>query len=425
MRALHVVHGLPCLDPAAGGTERYVAALVDATREPVLARDPGRDDGLRQVDDGVWSLGLTPPRDFRGTWTRPEAEAALDEVIDQTRPDLVHVHHLAHLGLGTGRRVVERGLPLVLTLHDYHHLCARGQLVDRDLSRCPGPEVDRCSACMGEHLRATPGLHGLGRLAGRLGLRAPARQVLARVGAGAREHERMGARLEAGRALFEGASRVISPSVHLGERLVAAGWLRRERLRVVDLPLVAPVRPAPPPGRGEVRFLFVGHLLPTKGVGVLVEAFQGLEGGELTVAGPQVPYDGRPGWAERLVETLGQTPRARYAGTFGDAERQAVFDAADVLVVPSTWEENSPLVVREAVAAGLRVVASAVGGVAEIDPQARLVPPSDPEALHTALRAEVARGRGRRTPRTFAMEPHVGALARVYEEAVSGAGSWP
>jgi len=66
-----------------------------------------------------------------------------------------------------------------------------------------------------------------------------------------------------------------------------------------------------------------------------------------------------------------------------------------VLVLPSLWPENSPLVVREATATGLRVIASSVGGAKALAPEARLVPPDDPDALVDALHQEVERGRGR------------------------------
>ncbi len=81
------------------------------------------------------------------------------------------------------------------------------------------------------------------------------------------------------------------------------------------------------------------------------------------------------------------------------AEIPALLNAHDVLVLPSTWPENSPLIVREATAAGLRVVASAAGGSRELDPSLRALPPGAPiGAITAALAAEIAVGRGRRAP---------------------------
>jgi glycosyltransferase involved in cell wall biosynthesis len=50
----------------------------------------------------------------------------------------------------------------------------------------------------------------------------------------------------------------------------------REQITVLDLPLVAPLRPAPEPPPGPLRLVFVGALIPTKGPQVLIEAFSRL-----------------------------------------------------------------------------------------------------------------------------------------------------
>ena len=87
-----------------------------------------------------------------------------------------------------------------------------------------------------------------------------------------------------------------------------------------------------------------------------------------------------------------------WAGSVPPDGVPALLARHDVLVLPSIWPENSPLIVREAVAAGLRVIAGAEGGVAEIAPHATLVGPTDDAALLTAMKTEVTRGRGRAAP---------------------------
>ncbi|MCP4809275.1 MAG: glycosyltransferase family 4 protein [Proteobacteria bacterium] len=337
MRVLHVVHGSPRLG-AVGGTELYVDALARATGADVaVPGTAGRLDG----DYTVWSgpLGAT-------------AQAA--------RPDVLHVHHLA----GHGVRVPR--LPTVITLHDYHLVCLRGQLVDHAASVCEGPGLLRCRACVGW---SPP----------KLALRALAVRELAR------------------------RARLLSPSRDLATRMTGFGL---GEIHVLDLPLVDPVETAPEPVPGPVRFLFVGSLIPTKGPHVLARAMEGLEA-TATIFGP-----GEGDYVDQLL--AGLPSNTRHGGVFGPADRSAVFAEHDVLVVPSTWHENSPLVVREAIAAGLRVVCSDVGGIAEIDPTACRVPPDDVTALRAALTSEVATGRGRRGPRAFPMPEHLAALAVHY-----------
>ncbi|MCB9746431.1 MAG: glycosyltransferase [Alphaproteobacteria bacterium] len=416
---LHVVHDHPALG-GSGGTERYVRALAQATGAPVLARDrrPGVPTGLRRDPGGLWALVSPSEPGFEGSWRLPAAEAALLRVMQAEGAALVHFHHLAHLDLRLPRTAREAGAAVVVTLHDYHLPCARGQLVDRDGARCPGPAPERCGRCLTEHLSAPRALSPLAAVVRRLGLEGPARAALSGRPLSARARGRMEARLSASRQALAAAHRVLSPSQDLARRVEALGWARA--VHVQDLPLVSPIAPAPPPGEGPLRLLFVGGLIPTKGAHVLLEAFRRLPPGQasLSAYGPPLPFDGAPGYAEGLIEALRATPGARYGGVFGDRDRDRVYGGADLLVVPSLWEENSPLVVREARAAGLRVLGSAVGGIREIDPEARLAAPGDVEALEQALRAELAQGRGRRPPRDYPMQVHVSELRIHYEAAM-------
>jgi glycosyltransferase involved in cell wall biosynthesis len=176
-----------------------------------------------------------------------------------------------------------------------------------------------------------------------------------------------------------------------------------DRIETVELPLVQPITPAPEPGEGPVRFLFIGTLLPTKGVERLVNAFARLPAGaaSLTLYGPRVPVDTHPRFAERMSERVAEIPGASLNPPFTPGTVNAVLAEADVLVVPSTWEENSPLVLREAQAAGLRVIASEIGGIPELSTTARWVPPDDDDALLVALQTESRLGRRRVAPRSY------------------------
>jgi glycosyltransferase involved in cell wall biosynthesis len=130
-----------------------------------------------------------------------------------------------------------------------------------------------------------------------------------------------------------------------------------------------------------------------------------------------------------LAGRLGVRDRTRFLGYRTDA--RAIIGLLDVLVVPSLTE-GSPLIVLEAMAAGVPVVASAVGGVPD---QARhgeeglLVPPGDPEALARALgellrdpdRARLLGEAGRRrTENEFSHQTLVGRIEGVYHAVLNG-----
>lgn len=113
---------------------------------------------------------------------------------------------------------------------------------------------------------------------------------------------------------------------------------------------------------GPLQVLFVGRLIRLKGVDVLLEALQGIEGVECAVVGDGPERRALEGIAPSVVRFLGECNRERV---------RAMMSAFDVLVIPSRKgafgrEEGLPRVLLEAWSCGLPVVASATGGLKEM-----------------------------------------------------------
>jgi glycosyltransferase involved in cell wall biosynthesis len=144
------------------------------------------------------------------------------------------------------------------------------------------------------------------------------------------------------------------------------------------------------PGGGEL--LCVGAVVPHKGHDLLVDALHGMASlpWHCTVVGP---LDRDPPFVERLRKQTtdsGLTDRICFAGPRVGEELRRHYRAADVLVLPSRLEAYG-MVVTEALAAGIPVIAATVGGVPEAlgrtphGPPGVLVPPEDADALGEAL----------------------------------------
>lgn len=138
--------------------------------------------------------------------------------------------------------------------------------------------------------------------------------------------------------------------------------------------------------------LYTGRLDPNKGIDVLLEAWKmvspELDGARLVVVGAASEYAGEQG--EALVRRWRQTCDPTTTLFLGHTpDPFPLYGAADLVVVPSVWPEPFPLVVLEAMAAGIPVIASRIGGIPEaLEPtfSRHLVHPGRPEALAAKVR---------------------------------------
>jgi glycosyltransferase involved in cell wall biosynthesis len=184
-----------------------------------------------------------------------------------------------------------------------------------------------------------------------------------------------------GRLAFGRAEIVAPVSRSLQEAI--EGYGIRGEFRVVPNVVDAEVfRNRSWPPAGGRRLLFVGGLVPLKGLSTLLEAVARLGDVRLDVVG-----DGpQRAESESLAERLGIGELVVFHGAVPREHVARFMREADLYILPSEWETLS-CAVLEAQVSGLPVVATEVGGVPEVVPPEAglLVPPSDPAALADAI----------------------------------------
>jgi colanic acid/amylovoran biosynthesis glycosyltransferase len=197
---------------------------------------------------------------------------------------------------------------------------------------------------------------------------------------GVREH-RVAAKVEA-------ASFVTCVSDHLRSQLMLITepeqWSKLHLVRTgVDCGLFAPNGDSARPG----RVLTVARLVRGKGLDILLEALHLLKrrglGAEVVIAG-EGPDRTR---LEQRVRELGLEDRVRLAGAVSQDRIRELYAEAQVFCLPS-FSEGVPVVLMEAMAMGLPVVATRITGVPELVDEGRsglLVPPGRPDALADSL----------------------------------------
>jgi len=197
--------------------------------------------------------------------------------------------------------------------------------------------------------------------------------------------------IAATRRLVQRMDAVVAHSEHGAGRLEHELGVARERIRVIPhgafdhYTRIAEPKPLPDDlarVQGPVILCF-GLMRPYKGIDVLLEAFESVEGAELWIVGmPRMPIEPLREAAARAGGTVRFVPRF-----VTDDEIPAFFERADVVVLPYRQIDQSG-VLYTALAFGKPLVLSRVGGFTELGEQhgaARLVPPGDPAELAAAL----------------------------------------
>jgi glycosyltransferase involved in cell wall biosynthesis len=274
----------------------------------------------------------------------------LREFLLAIEPDVVHFQHTLFVGYDAIRetRRTLPGVPIVYTLHEFLPICHnKGQMVrTMDGELCAEESPRRCSECFPE---ISPQTFLLRK-----------RFIRAQLGL---------------------VDLFVAPSVMLLERFVEWG-LPRERILLEEYGRRAPVggraTGREPP---HDRLGFFGQLNPYKGIDVLLAALAELaadappsapaDAGALR-ARPQLRVHGanldlqEHGFRDRVGALLAQAgDHVSSLGAYAPEQIGELMAAVDWVVVPSTWWENSPLVIQEAFAHGRPVICSDIGGMAE------------------------------------------------------------
>lgn len=355
MRIALVVHKLP--PSSLGGTEVYTRNLARALsgqhEVAVFYRDDGDSrhaewenrHGFRalRVSRALDAEGASPFALFTDTFANPDVESSFERFLDEVEPDLVHFQHLMLLSYRLVRRVKERGLPAVLTLHDYWFICSNSQLIWPDGQICRGKAWGlNCARCATARI-GKPWMVAV-------------RPVLA-------------AALQLRDALVRGAAlradQMIAPSRFLIDRYTCQGFPSERFLFLengLDIDRIYS-RIGARPSSGRLRVTYLGSLAWQKGVDILVEAFRDLppEQAVLRIFGNPDTF---PEYSATLRERAGVF-NTTFEGQVTNEEVGRVLAETDILAVPSVWYENSPVVIQEARAAGVPVVASAHGALKE------------------------------------------------------------
>jgi glycosyltransferase involved in cell wall biosynthesis len=317
-----------------------------------------------------------------------DAKRKVLRLIDAFRPDVAHVNNISfHLTPSVLEAFRERGVPVVMTAHDYQLVCPNHMLyvpatgtLCTDCTRKPDPVCIRRGCIHGSALRSALGY--------------------------------LEAQLYRRRDSYDAVDVILCPSLFMREmlsrqpRFADRTVFLRNYCRSFDGGAAAE--------RGDY-VLFFGRLSVEKGVENLLEAAGRLSGVPIVIAGD--------GPLRGAVERCGAV---RYVGFKSGAELEALIRGARFSVCPSVWYENCPLSILESQRLGTPCLATGIGGMKELVGESCRIPEPTADALVKAVRAmydsdEALKKASDELPERVRSYPSLSGYADRLEELYAGA----
>ncbi len=328
------------------GHEVGIITAADKT-DPELYGDP--IEGMR-----VWRLAFPRPYTFWNhtkvsKWWKPlwylqdhfdpRNRRLMAIALEGFRPDCVYIHTPAGIGYNSLREIGRRNIPAIYFLHDLSLACLWGGMF-KDGKIC----ATRCTKCrVASHIRFAA-------------------------------------------ATSIPALAFCSPSCANLEKAASVLPLEKFKTAAILNANTYPAATLPRTSSNHVRFLYVGRMHATKGVGMLLEVLEKLA----TSYRFTIDLLGEGADAAVWRARFGQHAWCRFRGHVPQTEVSNYMAQSDMLCTPSIWTEPLGDVVIHALVLGLPVLGSAIGGIPELiehGKNGQLIPPNDSAAWEEAIRS--------------------------------------
>lgn len=321
----------------------------------------------------VWRINLNwakAPDPFGYLYDNPSVAEYLKDFLSEFKPDVVHITSCETLSASVICAVKEMNLPLVLSLTDFWFLCPRINLLHGDGSNCNGQTapVD----CLDCKMRDS----GAYRVSKKILPEKLLYPLLETVSRYPKLNRIRGLRGLAGNMAERKA--LLKKQLTLPDYRITASNFVREIFLSNDV--TAPIavqsyghdlswlKTYKGKSKSEViRLGYIGQIIESKGVHLILQALSEIpavlfDKFSLVIYGN---LDHTPTYGRMIKDLATRFPNVTFGGTYSHRDSASVFAGIDVLLVPSIWYDF-PLIIHEAFATGAPVIATNLGGMAEV-----------------------------------------------------------
>lgn len=302
--------------------------------QPIGERHSCREDVYQNLK--IYRIYLTG-EDYQSDYvnfSHPQVENHFAQVLKQFCPDVIHFHNIIGLSVTIIRVAKEYGAKTILTLHDHWGFCFKNTIMKYDGVTCRDySQCEECQSVINDGIQ---------------------RQIPMRL------------RQNYFKLMMREVDLFVSPSQYLAETYLKAGFSSKKMNVIwngIDFDRFDAIQRNP--HDNKVRFSFFGNFGRHKGVSTLLEALPCLNNRYRVQINLIGNGDQENFYREQLNEN-GCTYLVKFWGKLDNGQVHRAYAETDVLILPSIWPENQPVSITEAMAAGIPVIASNMGGMPEL-----------------------------------------------------------
>jgi glycosyltransferase involved in cell wall biosynthesis len=373
MKILQIVHGFPPYSNA--GAEKYTYFLAQelAKRHDIHVLYPVIGDSQFVINSYLknnihfhelsilkktenWVKKFFRIIHFENTFINHEADIIFKKFVENLKPDIIHFQHLLYMSCGFISVVEGLKIPMVFTLHDYWFMCPTTQLFRHTEEVCRVPEPYNCKKCWIEkqsqllsayfkhyHIPSCIAVNSI--------------KLFLNI---VNSNSQFNKRTRLMKKLLLKANKLIAPSQFLRNIFVDYGIPERRitfsenGYRYENFPVSKKNH------NKKIIFGFIGRVVHQKGIHVLIEAFLRIpeEKAILQIYGG---YDLKSFFVRQLLDKVSGKYNIEFMGQMNNIDK--AYKEIDVLVFPSIWYENCPLVLAERQLTQTPVIASDIGAI--------------------------------------------------------------
>lgn len=333
MRILIVTHGFP--PDKITGTEwhSYLLAKELSKRHEIHVFSRGSTSSYDEHKYNFHEIPITKidtPMNYVNlidAYSDEHVALSFSRVLEEFKPEVIHIQHCIHLGLSILETAIERSIPILLFLHDFYFMCNRVHLLKADDQVCSGPKNNNyCSDC---NSAFTPSL--------------------------TKSHIRSYAlkKYEYVHNILSKIDLIATPSEFV-KKTFENNFSSIGQIVVLPLGLdLSFVKNFHRQDRKKFTFGYIGSTYHHKGIHILIEAFKLLKLKNIQL---QIYGDGDPKYL-KILKSL-SSKNIIFLGSYSHDELSDVLSEIDVSILPSICHESYSFTIREALSVGIPVIVS-------------------------------------------------------------------